>query len=187
MCINRDPGTSLPDRNMGTFQSYKPTAGIESGGVVLQKPRIYSKCKRGLSCFEALGQTIVGEGFSCEFDVSAIVVNVYLRRYIRWHNLILKTCCYHISDIKISVYIHRRFQFLAEMSPGPLHNAACGQGHCGLPPLNPCLSILNGLLQHIDFGFYFSISVFLFILPILLFSLHSSFKRYLLSSSHSTL
>jgi hypothetical protein len=101
--------------------------------------------------------------FICEFDVSAIVVNVYLRRYIRRHNLILKTRCYHISDnIKISnVYIHRRFQFLAEMSPGPLHNADWGHGHCGPPPLIPCLSILNGLLQHIDFGFYFSISLFL--------------------------
>jgi hypothetical protein len=77
MCINRDTGTPLLGRIMGTFPSYKPTAGIESGGVVLQKPRIYPICKRGLRCFGALGQTTVGELlFICEFDVSAMVVNL---------------------------------------------------------------------------------------------------------------
>jgi hypothetical protein len=136
MRINSDPGTSLLARIMGTFPTYKPTAGIESGGVVLQKPRIYFKCKRGLKCFEALGQTIVGGLFICEFDVSTVLVNLHTRRYMCWHNLILKTCCYISDNVKISnVYIHRRFQFLAEMNGGPLHNAAWGHGHCAPLPL----------------------------------------------------
>jgi hypothetical protein len=78
MCINIDPGTPLLGRIMGTFPSYKPTAGIESDGVVLQKHRIYSICKRGLRCFGVQGQTEnSGGGLSIrEFDVSAIVVNL---------------------------------------------------------------------------------------------------------------
>jgi hypothetical protein len=76
MCTNRDPRTSLFDRIMGTFPSYKPTAGIESGGVVLQKPRI--------KMFRGPGPDNRGGGlFICEFNVSAIVVNLYMRRYIR--------------------------------------------------------------------------------------------------------
>jgi hypothetical protein len=92
MRINREPGTSLLGRIMGTFPSYKPTAGMESGGVVLQRPHIYSIYKRGLRCFEALVQTEIRVGglFICEFDVSAILVNLNIRRYICVHNLILK-------------------------------------------------------------------------------------------------
>jgi hypothetical protein len=84
MRINSDPGTPLLGKIMGTFPSYKPTEGIESGGVILQKPRIYSICKRGLKCFEALGQTEYRGGglFICEFDASAILINLHMRRYI---------------------------------------------------------------------------------------------------------
>jgi hypothetical protein len=83
MCINSDPRTPLLDRIMGTFPSYKPTAGIESGGVVLQKPRIYSICKHRLRCFKALGETEHRGGgfFICEIDVSAILVNLDMRRF----------------------------------------------------------------------------------------------------------
>jgi hypothetical protein len=108
------------------------------------KPHYYSMYKPGLRCFEDLGETENRGGglFIREFDVSAILVNLHISRHICWHNLILKTCCYISDNIKISnVYIHRRFQFLAEVSRGPLHKEAWGHGHCGTPPLNPSLSI----------------------------------------------
>jgi hypothetical protein len=76
-----DPGTPLLDRFMGTFPTYKPTAGIESGGVVLQKPRIYCKCKRGLRCFEALGQTVVGEGFPYVNSTFLLSLLIYAQVY----------------------------------------------------------------------------------------------------------
>jgi hypothetical protein len=78
MCINRNPGTPLLARITGTFPSYKSTAEIESGGIVLKKPRIYSKCKRGLRCFEALGQRIVGEGFSYVNSTFPLSLLIYI-------------------------------------------------------------------------------------------------------------
>jgi hypothetical protein len=125
--------------------------------------------------------------FMCEFDISATLVNLHMHRYIWWHNLILKTCCYHISDNKIAnVYIHKRFQFLAEMR--------LGHGHCGPPLLNLCLSIwildssLKWFVTTYWLYFSFSISVFLFIFLILLSpSIPHLFKHYLFISSHSKL